>query len=98
MTDLDRETDFVSDLLVRRIRQLGDADLEVVARQFILDMRARGWRPVMDRPPPLSGTIHPAGTGLPRAQEVRELLEAAKADCEAATPVVRQGDPPRNAA
>jgi len=81
-----------------RIRQLGEADLEIVAREFILTLRARGWRPVMDRPPPLAGPVQAGGTGLPRAPEVRQLVEAAVAACEAATPVVRKDAPPRNVA
>jgi hypothetical protein len=98
VTDLDRETDFVADLLVHRIRQIGEADLEVVAREYVMTLRSRGWRPVMDLPPPLTGPVSSASSGLPRAQEVRQLLEAAKDACEAATPVVRKDDPPRNAA
>jgi hypothetical protein len=86
MADLDRETDFAAELLVRRIRRIGDADLEVVAREYVMTLRSRGWRPVMDLPPPLTGPVSPGGDGLPRAAEVRRLVEAAKDACEAATP------------
>lgn len=51
------------------------------------DRPAAAWKPA------------PAGSGLPKADEVRALVEAAREAIGAATPKVRgDGDPPRTAA
>lgn len=53
-------------------------------------------RSPLDRPQP-GGWAH-AGSGAPRSEEVRAMLDAARSQCDAATPVVRKDDPPRSAA
>lgn len=47
-------------------------------------------------PPALTGPVRPGGDGLPKAEEVRALLDKARDDSHAATSVVRNYDPPRN--
>lgn len=49
---IDPDTDRAIDDLVYKIRDRGDADVEVVAREFMLRLRALGWRPTAAKPPP----------------------------------------------
>jgi hypothetical protein len=95
VTDLDRETDVTVEILARHIRQIGDADPDAVARAFMMLLRSRGWRPVIDLPPPLTGPAGHGGSGLPKAADVRALLDQARHDSAAATAAVRKDDPPR---
>jgi hypothetical protein len=46
MTPIDENTQQAIDVLVYRIRDRGEADLEIIAREFMLELRERhGWRP-----------------------------------------------------
>ena len=46
MTSIDEGTQEAIDALVYRIRDRGEADLEIIAREFMLELRERhGWRP-----------------------------------------------------
>jgi hypothetical protein len=49
---IDPDTGRAIDELAYKIRDRGDADVEVVAREFILRLRALGWRPTEAKPAP----------------------------------------------
>lgn len=53
-------------------------------------------RSPLDRPQP--GGWTPAKSGAPKSEEVRAMLDAARSQCDAITPVMRKDDPPRTAA
>ena len=71
MTDLDRLTSLAVEELTRRIQDQGDTDAEFTAREFMLWLRARGWRPTEAKPVPAWKS---ATTGSkPPADVIREL-------------------------
>jgi hypothetical protein len=62
--DAGPDTDRAIDELVYKIRDRGDADLEVVVREFMLRLRALGWRPTEAKPAP-PWRIPPGDSPLP---------------------------------
>lgn len=52
VADLEQHTDRAVDELVYKIRDRGEADLEVIVREFLLRLRALGWRPTHAQPAP----------------------------------------------
>jgi hypothetical protein len=72
----DTDTERAIDALAYRLRNRGDADIEVVAREFMVELRARGWRPTEARV--LPEWRHPAGSGT----EPNEDWQRARAELE----------------
>jgi hypothetical protein len=70
MTGLDGETEQAIRALVYRLNDRGDADVEVIARSFMTELRARGWRPTEARTP-WDYRNQPHGEGLPTSEETR---------------------------
>lgn len=90
MTDLDRATTEAVEVLARRIRtrdaairgaDADVADAEPFARELILTLRGRGWRPTEARLIPLGRRGRPGSGAKPPA----DLLAEARARCEQAT-------------
>jgi hypothetical protein len=73
----DQDTERAIDALAYRLRRRGDADIEVVAREFMVELRARGWRPTEARP--LPEWRRPAGSGA----EPNEDWQRARAELDA---------------
>lgn len=87
MTDLDRLTSLAVEELTRRIKDQGDADAEFTAREFMLWLRARGWRPTEAKPLPV--WQRPAGSAhTPPGDVLSEL----RADLEAKAAAFREQD------
>jgi hypothetical protein len=80
MTDIeiDRETAQAVEVIVRRVLDGGDADIEFVAREIMTDLRARGWRPTAARRTDWKDQFH-GGAGMPVSEDVQALLAAEKA-------------------
>ena len=85
--DLERHTDRAIEELVYKIRDRGDADLEVVVREFLLRLRAVGWRPTAAAaappwriPPGDSPQPDPDGPGGAEYIAAREQIEAVPGD------------------
>lgn len=76
--DIDHETTQAVDAITRRIGDRGEADIEVVAREIMTDLRSRGWRPTAARRTDWRDQMH-GGAGLPVSEEVQALLAAEKA-------------------
>jgi hypothetical protein len=76
--DIDHETTQAVDAITRRIDDRGDADTEVLAREIMTDLRARGWRPTAARRTDWRDQFH-GGAGMPVSEETQALLAAAKA-------------------
>ena len=84
MTDQDRLTAAAVEELARRIKGQDDADAEFTAREFMLWLHARGWRPT--EAGPLPAWKSPGGGSRPPAQLIREL----RADLEAKAAAFRE--------
>ncbi len=93
-TDLDRETAAAVEALARRIRTRDAAvhaadddlaDAELFAREFMLALRGRGWRPTEARRMPAWKPGPRGSGGLPKSEEAAELVRKARADAEAAS-------------
>ncbi len=85
MTDQDRLTAVAVEELARRIKGQDDADAEFTAREFMLWLHARGWRPT--EAGPLPAWKSPAGTGSkPPARLISEL----RADLDAKAAAFRE--------
>jgi hypothetical protein len=98
--DLDRETKSAVDALVYRLknREPGTDD-EPFAQEYVIALRARGWRPTEARTP-WDYRQMPHGDGLPTSREAQQQVEEARrALAEAA---IRRrtlaANPPRDAA
>ena len=87
MTDLDRLTSVAVEELTRRIHDQGDADAEFTAREFMLWLRARGWRPTEAKPVP-AWKSPSAGRSAPPADVLRDL----RADLDAKAAAFREDE------
>ena len=76
MSDLDRETQAAIEALVYRLKNRTDEDDEPFAQEYVMAMRARGWRPTEARVVP--NWRHPAG----RRAEPTEEWKRARAELE----------------
>ena len=76
MSDLDRETQAAIEALVYRLKTRTDEDDEPFAQEYVMAMRARGWRPTEARVVP--NWRHPAG----RRAEPTEEWKRARAELE----------------
>ncbi len=86
MTDLDRETTAAVQALADRLRDRDpEVDDELFAREFILALRGRGWRPTEARLMPAWKPGPRGSGGLPKSREAAELVRKARADAEAAS-------------
>jgi hypothetical protein len=101
MTDagLDRETTAAAAVLESRLRdrdaavRAGDPDIPdagLLAREVLLILRGRGWRPTAARP---ASDWRMHGTGGGPSEETRAALEAVKAAC-AVSPTRVHGNGP----
>ena len=73
----DQETERAIAALVYRLRDRGEADVEVVARTFMAELRGHGWRPTEARTPWDFRNL-PAGAGLPASEDTRRGVEEAR--------------------
>lgn len=89
--------DRVIEALTRIITANREADPRATALVCVTAVEGLGYRPTEARPS-ADWRYKPGGTGVPKSDEVRALLDAAKRDCDAATLVVRRDDPPGDAA
>ncbi len=72
----DQETERAIAALTYRLQTRGEADVEPVAREFMLELRSRGWRPTEARVIP--GWQRPAARSTeppPEWREARAALE-----------------------
>lgn len=76
--DLDAETQRAIKALVYRLRNRGEADDEPFATEFMLALRARGWRPFHVKPVVNRGPR--TGAGLAMLHEVKADIEARNAE------------------
>jgi hypothetical protein len=78
--DLDRESTAAVDALVYRLRNRGDGegqfatDDEPFAQEYVIALRARGWRPTEARAP-WDYRQMPHGDGLPTSREAQQQVE-----------------------
>jgi hypothetical protein len=96
----DLDTERAIQALVYRLRDRGDADIEVVAREFMLELRAHGWR-LTEARAPLDFRKLPTGDGLPVSEETQRDVEEARRsfdEARARQRAIAAARPPQDAA